>query len=103
MKRKVSTKGLIVVALWVFGAIVLIAFLMQVRSYAGVINDSGVVRGGTQRVVKMELKMSVPRKPKRAFQRCLRISSAKRMRAPSKARKPAITCSASKRSSANGV
>ncbi|MRX81621.1 putative bifunctional diguanylate cyclase/phosphodiesterase [Eggerthella guodeyinii] len=55
MKRKVSTKGLIVVALWVFGAIVLIAFLMQVRSYAGVINDSGVVRGGTQRVVKMEL------------------------------------------------
>lgn len=50
-----SAKGLIVVALWVFGAIMLIAFLIQVRSYAGIINDSGVVRGGTQRVVKMEL------------------------------------------------
>lgn len=33
----------------------LIMFLMQVRSFAGIINDSGVVRGGTQRVVKMEL------------------------------------------------
>lgn len=55
MNRKVFGKGLIVVVLWVLGAIVLIMFLMQVRSYAGIINDSGVVRGGTQRVVKMEL------------------------------------------------
>lgn len=56
MKRKGFGKGLIVIALWAVGVVMLILLLTQVRSYAYIINDSGVVRGGTQRVVKMELK-----------------------------------------------
>ena len=54
-KRGTLGKGLVVIAFWVLGAAILILTLAQVRDYAGIINDSGVVRGGTQRVVKMEL------------------------------------------------
>lgn len=54
-KRVKLSKGLIVVAIWVLGAVVLTLALTQIRDYASIINDSGVVRGGTQRVVKMAL------------------------------------------------
>lgn len=51
MKRR----NLIVIAAWFFGAILLLFLFFQMQSYAGIINDAGVVRGGTQRVAKMEL------------------------------------------------
>lgn len=54
-KRSKLGKGLIVIAFWVLGVAILMFTLAQVRDFAGIINDSGVVRGGTQRVVKMEL------------------------------------------------
>lgn len=54
-KRGTWGKGLVVIAFWVLGALILIFTLSQVRDFAGIINDSGVVRGGTQRVVKMEV------------------------------------------------
>lgn len=54
-KRIRLSKGLIVVAIWVLGAVILTFALTQIRDYAGIINDSGVVRGGTQRVAKMTL------------------------------------------------
>lgn len=54
-KRSRLGKGFIVIAFWVLGVAILMFTLAQVRDFAGIINDSGVVRGGTQRVVKMEL------------------------------------------------
>lgn len=54
-KRNRLGKGLIVIAFWVLGVAILIFVLAQVRDYASIINDSGVVRGGTQRVVKMQI------------------------------------------------
>ena len=48
-------KGLFIIAIWAVGVVVLALVLMQAHSYASIINDSGVVRGGTQRVTKMEL------------------------------------------------
>ncbi|WP_139653661.1 putative bifunctional diguanylate cyclase/phosphodiesterase [Raoultibacter phocaeensis] len=51
MKRR----NLFVIAAWFLGAMLLLLLFFQMQSYAGIINDSGVVRGGTQRVAKMEL------------------------------------------------
>ncbi|MEG2477063.1 putative bifunctional diguanylate cyclase/phosphodiesterase [Gordonibacter sp.] len=55
MKRKRFGKIVVAVALWTLGAILFVMLLLQVQGYAGIINDAGSVRGGTQRVVKMEL------------------------------------------------
>lgn len=55
MKRSVLGKGLIAFVMWALAAVVLLMLLNQVQSFAAIINDSGIVRGGTQRVVKMEL------------------------------------------------
>lgn len=41
--------------IWVIGAALLISSLAQMQNYAGIINNSGVVRGGTQMMVKLEL------------------------------------------------
>lgn len=54
-KRSKLGKGLVVITIWVLGAVVLMATLAQVRGFAEIINDAGVVRGGTQRVVKLEV------------------------------------------------
>ena len=51
----VKRRNLIVIAAWFFGAILLLFLFFQMQSYAGIINDAGVIRGGTQRVAKMEL------------------------------------------------
>ena len=48
-KRSRLGKGFIVIAFWVLGVAILMFTLAQVRDFAGIINDSGVVRGGTQR------------------------------------------------------
>ena len=49
-KRSRLGKGFIVIAFWVLGVAILMFTLAQVRDFAGIINDSGVVRGGTQTV-----------------------------------------------------
>ena len=51
----VKRRNLIVIAAWFLGAMLLLFLFFQMQSYAGIINDAGVVRGGTQRVAKMEL------------------------------------------------
>lgn len=51
----VKRRNLIVIAAWFFGAILLLFLFFQMQSYAGIINDAGVIRGGTQRVAKMEI------------------------------------------------
>lgn len=43
------------VVVWVIGAALLIMSLAQMQTYASIINNSGVVRGGTQMAVKLEL------------------------------------------------
>lgn len=55
MKRGKLGKGLLIVIPWVLGALMLVLLLSQMRDFAGIINNAGVVRGGTQRIVKMEL------------------------------------------------
>ena len=54
-KRRNFIAWSLVAILWVLTAVLLLFIMIQMRSYAGIINDSGVVRGGTQRAVKMEL------------------------------------------------
>ena len=54
-KRRGLSKGLFVIAVWAIGAVALTFVIVQAHSYAATLNDAGSVRGGTQRVVKMEL------------------------------------------------
>lgn len=43
------------VVVWVIGAALLISSLAQMQNYASIINNAGVVRGGTQMAVKLEM------------------------------------------------
>ena len=54
-RQCVKRRNLIIIAAWFLGAMLLLFLFFQMQTYAGIINDSGVIRGGTQRVAKMEL------------------------------------------------
>lgn len=51
----VKRRNLIIIAAWFLGAMLLLCLFFQMQSYAGIINEAGVIRGGAQRVAKMEL------------------------------------------------
>lgn len=51
-RSKVTIACLVV---WVVGAVLLITSLVKMQDYASIINNSGVVRGGAQMAVKLEL------------------------------------------------
>lgn len=53
-QMKNNKKTYSVVGIWLIGVSLLLLVLFQIRSYATVINDAGLVRGGTQRIVKLE-------------------------------------------------
>ena len=55
MKRGRSGRIVVAAALWVLGTVLFFMLLLQVQEYASIVHDAEAVRGGTQRVVKMEL------------------------------------------------
>lgn len=50
-----KSKVLAIAIAWLLCVVGLLFIMLQMQSYAGIINDAGVVRGGTQRAVKLEL------------------------------------------------
>ncbi|MEG0996455.1 MAG: type IV pili methyl-accepting chemotaxis transducer N-terminal domain-containing protein, partial [Clostridia bacterium] len=45
----------LIVAVWAVAIMILVFCFAQMQDYATIINDAGIVRGGTQRVAKLEL------------------------------------------------
>lgn len=45
----------VVIAAWLIGIVLLLSLMFQMQSFASIINNAGVIRGGTQRVVKAEM------------------------------------------------
>ena len=51
MRSKVAA----IITVFLFGVGLLVFIMVQMQNYASIINDAGVVRGATQRAVKLEI------------------------------------------------